>query len=667
MTVIKLTAKTMVILMIISILAGMVMPFPSYANPLEELKSEKLAISLVIDTSGSMLTTDPLMFREKVANTFIELLYPEDYLGIVTFNSNVDLIVPMTKMDGDDSRNNIKTQIAGRLTSDGDTDYKAALDMSNTQLQELDDPEVRKLIIFLTDGKPDPDPVNITNNPKQMAEYMEGLWGSLTDISRNGYPVYSIGFSEGIDVDVLNRIASETSGDVRIFTDSNDLDVNLIQVLQSREILVEELLAPAIIQEAIGKPVLQNEFWPKKGGYRIGEWETIVASIRVGNRSVGEGPLLKVDSFNFVVEKDDGGVFRLPLYDDGGEISGDIMGGDGRWTNRLEITSEYTANVSLEATGLYREEAFALRKDLGEIFSAVPGTVVLKAGKEDLWVRSGEALTIPVEVENRSPFAEMLGFSAEGNLGDIRNSQIEVGPDTTKTVNLYIDTDSGIEKGSDDLRILVRALYPETELENATLEYRVERVGFFGSIVNNLQENYFILSIIVGIFIVLPLVIWILGNLFYLILLAPAIKIRGTLTYWKESKPKDKKDLNLKERKKREVMISMDMEDKADFNLHSTRYSFDIFVGKKLLVEGRKFVLGWKKLFSNKPMTSTYIKTTQPGILHFRNDIYTEMNLYDGMEFVSGDYHFRYSMGDAKWSKGEEAGKDFLEGRTNGF
>ncbi len=667
MTVIKRTAVTTAILMIITLIAGMAMPFPTQANPLEELQSEKLAVSLVIDTSGSMNQTDPGMLRRRVADVFIEMLNPDDYLGIVIFNSEVALVVPLVRMESEEVRASFKESIQDRLEGSADTDYTAALSVAENQLDTINDSDARKLIIFLTDGQPDPDPINITSGSQAMESYMNGLWTRANSLSEKGYPVYSIGFSDGIDVEVLNRIAEETGGDVRIFRDANELDENLIQILQSREEIIEELLAPAIIQEAIGKPVLQNEFWPEGGGYRIGEWETIVASIRVGNRSVGEGPLLQVDSFDFVVEKSDGETYRLPLYDDGGETSGDIMAGDGRWTNRLEMTSEYTANVSLQASGQYREEAFDLKKDLGEIFTAEPGTVVLKPGKEDIWVRSGETLTIPVEVENRSPFAEMLDFSAEGDLGDIRSGQIEVEPDTTKTVNLYIDTESGIPKGDSELVILARALYPETELVNTTLRYRVETVGFFGSIVKNLQENFLILSIMAGIFIFLPLAIWLLGNLFYTILVDPATKIRGTLTYWKEDKPRDKHILDLKEKNKREVMISMDREDNADFNLNSTRYSFDIFVGKKLLVEGRKFILGWKKIFSNKPMTETYIKTTQPGILHFKEDIYTEMNLYDGMEFVSGDYIFKYSMGEAKWSKGEEAGKDILEGRTNGF
>lgn len=665
MTVIKKTAVKKAILILL--ILGMAMPFPAYADPLEDLNSEKLAVSLVIDTSGSMLQTDPDMLRRRVADIFIEMLNPDDYLGMVVFNSEVTLAVPPQRMEGQAVRENFRESIQDRLQGTADTDYAQALSAAENQLDGITDSDARKLIIFLTDGRPDPDPVNVAPGSPQMAAYMETLWTRTASIGEKGYPVYSIGFSEGIDVEVLNRIAEETGGDVRIYRDAAELDQNLIQILGSREEIIQELLAPAIIQEAIGKPVIQNEFWPKRGGYRVGETETVVASIRVGNRSLGEGPLLQIESFNFVVEKANGEISRLPLNDDGVENSGDIMAGDGRWTTRWSISSEYSAKVYLEASGTYREEAFDLKRDLGEIFTAEPGSLTIAPASDSLWVRAGETLTIPVLVESRSPFAEVVQVQAQGDMGELRSNQIEIGPETSRTVNLYIDTDEGLEKGISELSIIASPLHPETQLDNNMITYQVETVGFFGNIIKSLQENMLLVGVLGGVFVVLPFAVFLLGNLFYLILLAPATKLRGTLECWKEGQKKEKQDLNLKERKKREVRISMDMEDPADFNLNSRRYTYDIMVGKKLLVEGRKFILGWKKLFSNKPMTSTYIKTSLPGIMNFRNDIYTEMNLYDGMEFTSGDYHFRYSMGDKKWSKGEEAGKDFLEGRTNGF
>ncbi len=148
----------------------------SYARPLSDLNSETLAVSLVIDTSGSMAQTDPQRLRESVANVFIDYLNPEDYLGVITFNSSVDLVVPMQQLKDNAIRASIKQTLIPKLEGNADTDYKAALDEANKQLQGLFNPDATKIIIFLTDGEPDPDPVNISNNTERMANYMNGLW-----------------------------------------------------------------------------------------------------------------------------------------------------------------------------------------------------------------------------------------------------------------------------------------------------------------------------------------------------------------------------------------------------------------------------------------------------------------------------------------------------------
>ena len=659
--------NTSIIAMVIVV--GMILGFPLSAvgDPLDDLNAEKLAVSLVVDISGSMIFTDPNMLRERVVEVFIDMLNPDDYLGIVTFHSEVDLVIDPERMNGEATRNSFKERIAGRLQAQADTDYDSALKAAIQQLDQVQDGEARKLVIFLTDGKPDPDPVNITPNPEAMALYMDGVWETVGELAAKGYPVYSIGFSDDIDVDVLNRIASETGGDVRIYRDANELNENLIQVLGSREEIIQELLAPTIIPGATGKPVISNHFWPKRGGYRIGEVETVVASIRLGNRDLAEGSLLQVEYFDFVVQKEDGESFRLPLFDDGGQASGDIMAGDGRWTNRFNISSAYNAQLFLEAAGQYRGEEFSLRKDLGEMFSANPGNIRLENVEADLWVKRGETLQIPIRVINNSSFTEVLDLSVETEIGSLRNSQLEIGPEMGREFILLIDTEPGVATGDHQVVIRARAIYAETQVQNSSLDHQARVVGFFGGLVESTRDNIFLVALALGVFVGLPLLIFLLGTLFYGILVAPSLKIRGSLICWKENKPEDKITLDLRRRKKREVIVSMDQEDSADFHLQSTRYNYNMTLGKTMHLEGKKFILGWKGLFSRKPATSAFVRVDKPGIINLKGDITTQIKLYDGMEFGSGDYVFRYVVEGKRWKKDVEAGKDILEGRTNGF
>ena len=110
-----------------------------------------------------------------------------------------------------------------------ETDYAAAFTTANEELLKLEAPNARKIIVLLTDGEP-----TITDQ--------KYFWDVVSNLSSNNYPVYSIGFSDEIDVEILNRIAEETKGDVRIFKDTLDLDKNLIQLLKSREIIANQLL-----------------------------------------------------------------------------------------------------------------------------------------------------------------------------------------------------------------------------------------------------------------------------------------------------------------------------------------------------------------------------------------------------------------------------------------
>ncbi len=282
--------KFIIILLLISL------SLVSYAAPFDDLDSEILAISLVIDTSGSMLETDSQGLRGSVAHAFMDYLNPEDYLGIITFNSEVDLLIPIQELKDDTTRNDMRQGLLNKLYGYADTDYTSALKEANLQLNSINNPDATKLIIFITDGQPDP-PLNILAG-QSMDDYMEGLWEAVEDIKDNQYPVYSLAFSDAIDVDILNRIAHETGGDVKIYKDALDLDENLVKSLVSRETIVEELLETEDSTSKIGanlEPYIGSNFWLRSGGYRNGESTVVSASIMVAGSPIISGGDLIID------------------------------------------------------------------------------------------------------------------------------------------------------------------------------------------------------------------------------------------------------------------------------------------------------------------------------------------------------------------------------------
>ncbi len=639
----------------------------TYAEPLSDLNSETLAVSLVIDTSGSMAQTDPQRLRESVANVFIDYLNPEDYLGIITFNSGVDLVLPMQQLKDANTRASIKATLIPKLEGTADTDYKAALDGANKQLEDLFNPEARKIIIFLTDGEPDPDPINISNNPEQMANYMNGLWTTVSTIASNKYPVYSIGFSDGIDVEVLNRIATETGGDVRIYKDAGELDANLVQLLKSRETIVEELLIPVESTSEVGinaMPILTSDFWLKQEGYRKGEEAVVTASLLVGNNRIHGGKDLVVDRFQLLINYEHGEEISIPLYDDGKPDHSDIRSNDGIWSNKVVFDQNGKASAKLIMVGKLKGEEILLEKDIGEYVVGDPGNITITSYEKDLWIKDGDRLSIPLRFNNQSSFKETVFLQVDQGFGSVTQKQIELDPQKDLGVEVNIDLNPDLERKVHNFTMSIKAKDRSTTIDKDLLDYNVEIVSSIESLRRNLRDNSPVILPLLLIVVGIPLLILLLGILFYGLLVKKQLNVHGTLIFSSEMDPENEVELDLSSFKKNKVVIALDSNKPADVNLMGSRFNYDIELTRDLIKKSSKFILGWKALFSKKEVAELIIRTTQPGIMEHEGDIFTKMNLYDEDEFLSGEFVFKYRQQKSKFSKESDEGKNVLEGRV---
>jgi Mg-chelatase subunit ChlD len=241
--------KLIIFLLLASMLFG---NLPIQADTVDSLVQEKLAVSLVIDTSGSMANTDPLKLRETAANIFIDLLSPEDNLGVITFSTNTVEVIPMQQVASAANKNTIKSTLAPLLEADGDTNYQIALQAASNQLSSFTEPDVRKVIVFLTDGVPDPDPAK-SKDQQFMNNYMNNMWATVTEIGLKQYPIYSVGFG-AVNQDILNRISRDTSGEARFINDPGELAVsffNVLSILKNRKNFIQtnvELVGEHIIE-----------------------------------------------------------------------------------------------------------------------------------------------------------------------------------------------------------------------------------------------------------------------------------------------------------------------------------------------------------------------------------------------------------------------------------
>lgn len=196
----------------------------------ETTTSEKIAVSLVIDTSGSMAETDPNNLRKTASEIFIDLLSPDDYLGVVMFSTDAVEAIPMQQVASMENKENLKATLAPAITALGDTDYLKALQAAEYQLDSFAEQDVRKVIIFLTDGVPDPNPAQ-GDNPDFMSGYMDSIWATTANIGLKDYPIYTLGFGNS-DQSILQRIASDTRGEAKFIESPGAIATNFFEVLR---------------------------------------------------------------------------------------------------------------------------------------------------------------------------------------------------------------------------------------------------------------------------------------------------------------------------------------------------------------------------------------------------------------------------------------------------
>lgn len=178
-----------------------------HAPEAQEAPSEKTDAVLLLDSSGSMLLSDPSRLRDEGAKQFIQFLNSDDRLAIVSFSEEPNIVMPLT-----DYNQGLLPDISNRLAAinnDGIyTDLQKALQSAMELLQENGRPDANKIIILFSDGKMDPNPVRGSG---------EGLTTQLFNqelplIKSKGFKVYTLSFSEHADKELLAQIAASTDG-----------------------------------------------------------------------------------------------------------------------------------------------------------------------------------------------------------------------------------------------------------------------------------------------------------------------------------------------------------------------------------------------------------------------------------------------------------------------
>jgi len=156
-----------------------------------------LTTLLAMDVSGSMYDAGKLTAAKAAAQAYVEQMRPGDQAGLLTFNTKVTYLQPIT------SDRSALIQAINGLDARGDTTMFDALDQAARILQDVPG---RKAIIVLTDG--------LDNRSKATADdVIKAIGAGGLSISTIGLGDPSkLGINSGLDEAVLQSLATRAGG-----------------------------------------------------------------------------------------------------------------------------------------------------------------------------------------------------------------------------------------------------------------------------------------------------------------------------------------------------------------------------------------------------------------------------------------------------------------------
>ncbi|MCL2456922.1 MAG: VWA domain-containing protein [Defluviitaleaceae bacterium] len=174
---------------------------------------------LVIDTSGSMRTTDPERITLEAASLFMDMMETRSSrIGIVGFSGSVHTIMPLTPISDPQIRNNIRKAVSG-FVYHGWTDIglglRTAAEMLLADRIETNSPA----IIFFTDGRVEL-PDNWATNRSVELSYEDAWWA--VDAVEDFTAIYTIGldYDGTVNKTFLQEIATRTNAKHYIANDA---------------------------------------------------------------------------------------------------------------------------------------------------------------------------------------------------------------------------------------------------------------------------------------------------------------------------------------------------------------------------------------------------------------------------------------------------------------
>jgi Ca-activated chloride channel homolog len=153
-------------------------------------------VSLVIDRSGSM-EGEPLEYVKRACMHVVDMLTPEDVLSIITFESNVEVIMPARRVT---DPNLIKQHIS-RIVAGNTTDLFGGLSAGGSQAASVPLAGYVTRVLLLTDGE-----------PTAGLRDFQSIVGQVADLKNRGVTVTALGFGPEYNEELMAGIARRSGG-----------------------------------------------------------------------------------------------------------------------------------------------------------------------------------------------------------------------------------------------------------------------------------------------------------------------------------------------------------------------------------------------------------------------------------------------------------------------
>lgn len=155
-----------------------------------------LNLALVIDRSGSM-EGDPLDYVKRACSYVVDLMEPNDILSIVTFEEQVEVLVPARRVV---NKNLLKEHI-NRLQSGNTTNLYDGLVVGCSQVASVMADGYVNRVMVLTDGEP-------TAGIKDF----QSIVGQVAEQKSRGITVTALGFGQEYNEELMAGIARRSGG-----------------------------------------------------------------------------------------------------------------------------------------------------------------------------------------------------------------------------------------------------------------------------------------------------------------------------------------------------------------------------------------------------------------------------------------------------------------------